>query len=313
MDLLSRILVVNAFFPLTKMMCLMCFMLLKHMVSISQQWVDQGELLKFDKIRYNTSNIWKNDEPPDDYLEIIMQTTTSTWIDKFHKDSYHTIELDLCTPLTYWIKNAERVGATTGKFPQSFKNERDKLAGEIEGQYPEIFNGTDYFIRTEIVSLKCGQHKAGPYRHMTEILESLVTCVDGHSPIRKRTTGITIYFIHWVVMNPFKEYRGFVFEGNLTALSQQNIYSSYEPFNEHFHITNATIIYHYFHTNMQLVLGDTRTYTFDIAILESSLPYFIETNCFGGEYAAGSSLFGWAEDHAILYGNGNNIVVRATN
>ena len=43
-------------------------------------------------------------------------------------------------------------------------------------------------------------------------------------------------------------------------------------------------------------------YSFDIAILEGDVPYFIEANCFGTEYAAGSALYGWIEDHDILYG-----------
>ena len=42
-------------------------------------------------------------------------------------------------------------------------------------------------------------------------------------------------------------------------------------------------------------------YTIDIAIIENK-PYFIEINCFGKEYAAGSSLFHWLIDEDILYG-----------
>ena len=52
----------------------------------------------------------------------------------------------------------------------------------------------------------------------------------------------------------------------------------------------------------------------DIAILEGDIPYFIEINCFGKEYAAGSSLFHWLIDEEKLYNtkNENKVYFRYT-
>jgi hypothetical protein len=40
----------------------------------------------------------------------------------------------------------------------------------------------------------------------------------------------------------------------------------------------------------------------DFALVGESLePYFIEPNSWGGDYAAGSALFGWIQDHDMLH------------
>ena len=266
-------------------------------VEIVVQTVSIEEITKLDKMRYNTNNHYKDGEPPADYKEVCDATNTAKWIDLFK--TYKFITLDLAPLNARWMIEACRMGIHTGKFPKSYEDERDALAASITAQHPEIFDGTGYFIRTENVSLKYGQHKAGPYSDMVRIIESLVTSIDGHSPIYDNTTELKLYFIPWEKLSLEREYRGFVCNNQLTAVSQQHLYNLMVYENPQ---KEAEIVCKYFTEVMREKITFLENYSFDIAILEGDVPYFIEANCFGTEYAAGSALYGWIEDHDILYG-----------
>jgi hypothetical protein len=271
--------------------------------------ISLDEINRLDKIRYNTNNNYKDGEQPSDYFEVLQRTTTSKWVDQFK--TYQTILIDLTKPLAAWMIDACRMGIHTGRFPRSFEDERDLLADVITSQNPSVFNGTKYFIRTESVSLKYGQHKAGPYTEMTKVLESLVTSIDGHTPIYDNTTELLLYFIPWEELSLDREYRGFVCNDRLTALSQQHLYKVYDGADIR---KDAEIIHLYFTAIMRKKITFLSDYSFDIAIIGEDVPYFIEMNCFGSEYAAGSALFGWEQDRAVLYGESeeNVLVVRYT-
>ena len=64
---------------------------------------------------------------------------------------------------------------------------------------------------------------------MTEIVESLCTCKTGHSPINDRDniTGIKIYLLAWQE-NIDEEFRVFVYQNQITAISQQHLYRVHE-------------------------------------------------------------------------------------
>jgi hypothetical protein len=277
------------------------------------EWVCMDDVVAMDKIRYNTNNNYEEGQQPEDYLEVTEGTITSKWIDGFK--AYKMIDLDLTSVLTSWLRTAARIGIHTGKFPKTFEDELEMLVNAIEPANRDIFDGTEYFIRTEHVSLKCGQHKAGPYRRMKEVVESLVTCVDGHTPITDSTKHITLYFIPWAQLDSLREYRGFVCNNVLTAISQQHLYNVYdgEGTNNEALVKDANIILDYFESVMREKITFLASYTFDIAVLADDSPYFIEMNCFGANYAAGSSLFGWVQDHAMLTGEmPDKLFVRAT-
>ena len=283
----------------------------EHGVTFIVETVTIDEVTSLDKIRYNTNNNYKDGERPVDYQAVVEDTSTSKWIDQFKE--YKTIHIDLTKPTCEWMLQANAMGIHTGKFPKAFEDERDMLASQITQLHPDVFNGTEYFIRTESVSLKCGQHKAGPYTSMTSILESLVTCKVNHTPVVDNTKELTLYFIPWVKLSKHREYRGFVCNSVLTAISQQHLYDVYEGPDP---LKDAQIIYNYFMQTMRTKITFLANYSFDIAFLDSSdsgestesgdEPYFIEMNCFGENYAAGSALFGWVQDHDILYGEHEN-------
>jgi hypothetical protein len=280
------------------------------MVRVLKETIAVDDVILFDKERYNTNNHWEEGlGRPADYEQKLEENNTRLWIDHFK--SYEKIEISL-TGSESWLIQAFEIGRHTGKFPESYAEERDELVAKLSSQFH--FDGKEYFIRTENVSLKCGQHGAGPYTAMAPVIESLVSCVTGHTPICLDSRGsITLYFIPWVHIDPKREYRVFICEGRMTAISQQHCYTVYED--DFDRVADVQLIHRYFVDSIRPVIAHS-SYSIDIAVLEeegdsgpptASRVYFIEINCFGKEYAAGSSLFGWLQDEDILYGRRSGV------
>jgi hypothetical protein len=101
------------------------------------------------------------------------------------------------------------------------------MVEELNKEYGYLFgeNNKGFFVRVNNVSLKYGEHKEGPYNNIRNILESIVSCIGSHSPLRYSTKHIDIYLIEWIDIKPEFEFRVFVHNNKITAISQQNIYS----------------------------------------------------------------------------------------
>lgn len=265
------------------------------------------DIVQYDKEKYNSNNHWVNDVRPEDYDDVLAQTHTSKWINLFKNFKY----INISNPVWLsWLKQANEICSQTGKFSQLFDDEMDEICFELEKQsnIRKIFNKTGYFVRVNNVSLKYGQHEEGPYYSLRQILESVVSCIRGHTPIKSDTTNLDIYLMEWVNISPEYEFRVFVYQNKITAISQQNIYSLL--LNTNSNISSNTfefkikekldIIVKYFYNTIVDKVDWIDTYSIDIAIVNSQA-YFIELNSFGKEYAAGSALFHWLLDESILY------------
>jgi hypothetical protein len=186
------------------------------------------------------------------------------------------------------------------QFPEAFEDELELLCEKLPFDREIFASNTPYFVRSDNVSLKCGQHGVGPYTTFKQIIESLVTCSFSHTPIHSNTEQIALYLIPWCPnLIPAREYRVFVCCDRITAISQQHLYTVYEPCDR---IRDAGIITSYYDAVIKEKLAHISSYVMDIAVLEDDTAYFIEVNPFGAEYSSGSSLFGWVEDRDILYG-----------
>lgn len=275
---------------------------------------------------YNSCN---HGARPDDYSKILEQGNTSNWVNSFHTD-YSVInifDIDL-----KWMKEAYKSGSYTGKFPEMFEEEKLDMLHRYK-HLDKYFDGGKYFVRCNSVSLKYGQHGVGPYTNFEQIIESLVTCVDTHTPLDNKNKGaepLTIYLLKWQnfdkssavserliksttegdCLDKYKEYRIFVCCNVITAISQQNIYEVNEyldafPEEERIKIIekHVQIIYDSFEKTIKKKITHTRSYCMDAVILEDDSLYFIEINSFGAGYAAGSALFHWINDMEILNRN----------
>lgn len=253
--------------------------------------------------KYNSNN---HGNKPDDYEYIIDQTYTNKWIDLFKSD-YIKITIDNPQHI-YLCKLANKIGQVTGNIPNLFIEDMEEI---FVNYGKDIFGVTGFFVKVNNVSLKYGKHGLGPYYNMRSIIESCVTCTKGHTPIRSNTKQLDIYLIPWVKVEPNNEFRVFVYKNKITAISQQNLYSVlYDDISIQEIHARLTIIMDYFNDVIKYKINWLANYTYDFAIVDNK-PYFIEMNCFGKEYAAGSALFHWILDEKILYNsfeNGNNVV-----
>jgi len=274
--------------------------------------ISLDDVLANDRICYNTNNHWENNIRPENYDEIISNTHTNKWIDKFRE--YKTLIIDTKQDL-YWMKKAYEIGSKTKRFPHFYDDELDDMVNRYK-HYDYIFNEREYFIRTENVSLKEGMHGIGPYKDFKSIIQSIVTCRLGHSPLYEDTTQITLYLYEFKQnLDIRKEFRVFIRENKITAISQQSLYyvnDILEPLNDNekndmIHKW-VNIIKSYFETDVKPKITHIDSYVMDFAILSDDTPYFIELNSFGKEYASGSALFDWIQDYNILYGLKEDII-----
>lgn len=255
------------------------------------------------KILFNTNN---HGDSPNDYKEIVNRNNTSHWIDLFHTE-YHTLTLD--EKDLKWMKEAFKIGVIKRKFTHLFDDELEITCKKYETEANKIFETCNrgFFIRTEKVSLKEGKFGVGPYKSLENILKSMVTTTLGHSTFNEDDTKCKIYFMKWIDMDRDKEFRIFICNNKITAISAQHIYSINNWLNT---LSDTDIeqlickILEHFDKCVRNKLRHLENYSMDLVLIgEAEIPYFIEPNSFGAEYAAGSALFHWILDHDVLYGN----------
>lgn len=264
---------------------------------------------------FNSNNHWSNCGRPDDYEYILSKSKTFNWVDLFHKD-YPIVEIDKKD--LEWMIQAYKIGRCTGIFPKSYVKELEDMLDRYQ-HVEEIFKRSKgYFIRTEDVSLKYGQHGTGPYKDFKSVVESLVTSIHTHTPIREDTIMIKLYFLPWLNhMHKDTEFRVFVFNNKITAISQQRWYTKNKLLKGVDSDALSTMIKQIldYHENViSKRITHAKNYSMDLAVLNpltnQSQIYFIEINSFGKEYAAGSSLFHWLTDEDILYSDGTIVEFR---
>jgi hypothetical protein len=241
---------------------------------------------------------------------VLAQGNTKHWINAFHTD-YSVINI-YAADLT-WMKEANKSGSYTGQFPKIFDEEKADLITRYN-HVQKYFDGTPYFVRCNSVSLKYGQHGVGPYTTFEAIIESLVTCLDTHTPL-KETAPLTLFLLPWQTLDTFKEYRIFVYQNKITAISQQRVYEVNEFLEKYADDERNSIIKKHvqiiqdtFDNTIKPQITHTQDYCMDAVLLDNDTLYFIEINSFGKEYAAGSALFHWITDEKLLYGHQKNTI-----
>ena len=238
---------------------------------------------------------------PNNYTDILSQTHFEKYK---HLKQYKIFNL----PIKNWMHEANKISIITGEFPKSFKEELDDYCEE----YKKLNINFDkpYFIRTETVSLKYGYHGKRLYNNIKMLIESIVTCPHNHCPLNNQN-NLKIYLIEPVDINEDLEFRVFVYNKEITAISQQFIYRKNKTLNDELSETIGYQIQEFVYSKIIPNISHISNYTIDLAILDNSdnvYIYFIELNSFGAEYAAGSALFHWIIDEQILYGKYLNTI-----
>lgn len=280
------------------------------MIHIDEISVD--DVVVMDKSKYNSNNHWVDGIMPSDYLEVLHQSHAHIWIHKFKV--FH--ELKICDSEIPWLVKASEIGMQTGRFPRQYNEELDAL---IASHPTDLFaNGKGYFVRCDNVSLKYGRHGTGPYYDLRSIIESTVTCIHGHKPLHVGSTSLSFYLLDWVTIAADREFRVFIHDNRITCISQQYTTKPNEILKacaakdqrEALILHWISIISDFWKHEIRPRIDHISSYTIDLAILSEEKPYFIEINCFGKEYAAGSSLFHWLLDEDKLYNRSDDLYFR---
>lgn len=253
---------------------------------------------------YNTCNNY--DKIPNDYHNYCSKFYSKYWIDNFH--SYKKIVIEKPDIKLLW--DAFIIGSMNKRVPNIYIEELNELAYKYTQKYPDLFNDINdgYFVRTDKTSLKTGMYGNCKYNSLLKIFYSMVTCRYGHHSFDKDDEIINIYLLEYKNVDINKEFRVFVKNNKITAISQQNIYTKSifiisKTFYEKYNLVSDLV--KYFELNIKNKLIQYNDYVMDIALIEDDF-YFIEINPFGTEYSSGSALFNWIKDYEILYNIKNN-------
>lgn len=300
--------------------------------------IEIDDVFKYDKLKYNTNNHWENNKKPPDYNHVLEQAYLNKWIDKFRQ--YKLIVINHPHHVA-WLKEVSQLCSITRRFSTLYEDDLDDML-KLYKHCDHLFNGNKYFVRCENVSLKYSEFGNIPFTNLKDILKSCVTCQDTHTPITTELVELRIYLFEWININPNLEFRVFVNNNKITAISQQNLYDrnqilheiskQYQHIDGHTgcftrnqllmytecveHKTNLITIWcdcitSFFENEIKQKITHITNYTIDIALLQNLEPYLIEINSFGKEYSSGSSLFHWLIDELKLYDHNNkNIYFR---
>ena len=211
-----------------------------------------------------------------------------------------------------------------------------------EDRSADAFPG--FFIRGETVSLKDGVHGVGPYKSLKAIIESICTASYQHSVLAPAPADspdvypeLPLFLFPWVddLVHPL-ELRVFVSSRVVTGISQQQLYNA-EPIWQKAPLSQiealAKKVVAHFEDVVTNIVDNQDTFTYDLGFrcpggfkredgespsafediaIKRSTPYFIESNPFGAEYPAGSSLFDWRYDKDRLDNQRGDVFIRFT-
>lgn len=234
----------------------------------------------------NVTHVWLNGKPAD-YDTRMDGFLTKDWL-KYKSDEVDVIHLHL----KKWMFEANTLYQLTGTI---------RCEEELDSLSDKSISFLNKFVRSEHMSFKYGMFGSGPYNSLKEIVLSLITAPDYHSPLSfyKQGETMTLYLFPWRQINKDREFRVFVHNKQVSAISQQFIDHSNVWFDslsslEQMKVLNRIVDFANKIEKINCII--------DLVVNDDEI-YFIELNPFGEDYGAGSALFHWVNDRDILYGN----------
>ena len=256
-----------------------------------------SEYVNFCSSSFNVNNIWPDNLRPSNYREVINQFNTDNWIHFIHKN-IETITIDM--KKNRWIIEAARIGYITGRVPKGYEEE----FSSIEQTYSLPPTSQGWFIRSKYNSPKYGCHGTGPYYTIKQIVESIITTKCTHRLVEDDDNECILYLLPWITnFDIDKEFRVFVYNNEITAISCQYIYARNDWVCGMTDVQRKKLVLNlirYFGENIKGKLSFLQSYVMDIYMVTETEWYFIEPNPFGGQYPSGSALFHWVRDNDKL-------------
>ena len=98
------------------------------------------------------------------------------------------------------------------------------------------------------------------------------------------------------------EFRCYVSQGQLTAISQYHCYHRFESLQQKEHVLRIREAIEQFHELVHSSLSGLPDYVMDVAVFSDYSCQLIELNPFGQHMSSGSGLFHWVKDWDLLCG-----------
>jgi hypothetical protein len=251
---------------------------------------------------FNTKNNL-GDMSYEEYNKALDLTGCSKWIDYLHS-IYHVVELDAKDCKV--ILKAGKSGVITQRLPLMYEDEIMEVTSKIQIPYVKCF------ARMERCSLKDGCLGAGPFFSSKDIVSGLCTSFRCYKQMLKNREKEKLFILPWNDMIQERdEFRVFVCDKRITAISQYNIHEDYGLKHTDLFKLAKIIIDLVKYKVINIINSLPPSFTVDVFISDIdnlSNNMIIEVNSFGKELAAGSCLFNWTKDHAQLYGKNSDII-----
>ena len=243
----------------------------------------------------------------DEYESIMRQTAFHQWV--------HLTGLDFCQVKLFLddcvlLIEAGTPGQLTNRVPNQYREELEELGKRLDNEMKII----PCFARFSRCSLKDGKNGPGPFTNAMDMLSNIVTsgrCYEELSRnVRLGTMPVMLYTLPWLKeMNVKNEFRVFVYDGQVTAISQYDayVYAGWDMRQSEIMdlvIQVEKMVESYVNSNLK-----TTSFTMDILFNNTSVT-LVELNSFGAQMAAGSALFHWIIDYDLLHGKLDGIEVR---
>lgn len=279
--------------------------------------VSLNEVEDGNNVTLNTNNIRSNGTLPKDYYDKDREVSTDKWINLLHLGKCKTMTIEKSD--LDWMYRAHNFDRLRTGWLRTYRDEFDATCEKYRSTFENLLVGGRWFARTRQYSLKYSSYfQALSANDIDVLIKGLVSYVPGHSGIEAddQFNDKIIYFLPWLDLDPDLEFRIFVRNSRITAISQQKLFrvnnwlagmSDLE--------LNRLIekILSSFYTEVQTKITSFSDYVLDFTFLRTGdglEAYPIELNQFGQEYGAGSALYEWKVDHELLYGETDKIGFR---
>ena len=264
--------------------------------------------------RYNTNNHWTYEgrQRPEDYDAVEEAAAAQHWMTSLKPDCRQfTVSPADIDKLLEWQTVSHLTNSLSSGTLEDIQDLADKRSYQT---LQEALKTDSYFVRSDYASLKRGKHKNKVYRSLAEVFESMVTSGRSHSPLGRdpegRKEALSLYLVPWRTINPDLEFRVFVDQKKITAISQQNVYRKNEYLDEQKIPEIVQKIDTHFRDNIRDQISTLDSYVMDMALIgdSASTVYFIEINPFGKDYTSGSAAFNWVDDADKIHARNNDTI-----
>ena len=260
------------------------------------------ELSKVNDKDYNTNNHESN-LTEEKYLKYTAQTDLCNWINLFpEKQILHVVDFNQYE--TKILYESTLIGISTGRIPNMYKEELE----EIQNKIPKDIS--NLFFRFEHSSSKDGVGKIGPFKNSKDVIMNIITSKRAMRCLKGQNKSRLYFFEFRKDWKPQNEFRVFVCESKVTAISQYSMYTNFE-LDKIFDLERlGENIVNFCYLVLSKI--NLTSVVIDVIVNDNKIE-LVELNPFGTEYSSGSALFHWIRDHDILYGLTDKVVFRFVN